>query len=93
MSVNVKICGLTTPRRSTWRSMREPISSASSSSRRRRATWSLRWRAPRPRVGGRAGKVALSVDAEDALLQQIVETLAPDLLQLHGKEAPRASPR
>jgi phosphoribosylanthranilate isomerase len=41
------------------------------------------------RVGGRAGKVALTVDAEDALLEQIVETLAPDLLQLHGKETPQ----
>jgi phosphoribosylanthranilate isomerase len=40
------------------------------------------------RVGGRAGKVALTVDAEDALIEQIVETLAPDLLQLHGKEPP-----
>jgi phosphoribosylanthranilate isomerase len=41
------------------------------------------------RVGGRAGKVALTVDAEDALIEQIVETLAPDLLQLHGKETPQ----
>jgi phosphoribosylanthranilate isomerase len=41
------------------------------------------------RVGGRAGKVALTVDAEDALIEQIVESLAPDLLQLHGKETPQ----
>jgi phosphoribosylanthranilate isomerase len=41
------------------------------------------------RVDGRAGKVALTVDAEDALLEQIVEALAPDVLQLHGKETPQ----
>jgi phosphoribosylanthranilate isomerase len=37
-------------------------------------------------VRGRAGKVALTVDADDATLGNIVETLRPDLLQLHGKE-------
>ena len=35
---------------------------------------------------GRAVKVALTVDADDATLSNIVETLQPDLLQLHGKE-------
>lgn len=40
------------------------------------------------RVHGRALKVALSVDAEDALLERIVEALSPDLLQLHGSETP-----
>ncbi|HEY6705294.1 MAG TPA: phosphoribosylanthranilate isomerase [Xanthobacteraceae bacterium] len=35
---------------------------------------------------GRAAKVALTVDADDATLENIVETLRPDLLQLHGKE-------
>jgi phosphoribosylanthranilate isomerase len=40
-------------------------------------------------AAGRAGKVALTVDAEDALFEQIVATLAPDLLQLHGKEPPQ----
>ncbi len=37
-------------------------------------------------VNGRAGKVALTVDADDALLANIVETLKPDMLQLHGSE-------
>src|ERR1700724_2471296 len=32
--------------------------------------------------------VALSVDATDALLRQIMDSLAPDLLQLHGRESP-----
>jgi len=35
---------------------------------------------------GRAARVALTVDADDATLSNIVETLQPDLLQLHGKE-------
>jgi phosphoribosylanthranilate isomerase len=39
-------------------------------------------------VAGRAKKVALTVDATDQELSRIVEALAPDLLQLHGKETP-----
>ena len=35
---------------------------------------------------GRAVKVALTVDADDATLENIVETARPDILQLHGKE-------
>jgi phosphoribosylanthranilate isomerase len=40
------------------------------------------------RVKGRAGKVALTVDATDDVLDQIVAALHPDMLQLHGKETP-----
>jgi phosphoribosylanthranilate isomerase len=40
------------------------------------------------RVRGRALKVALSVDAGDEELEQMVEALEPDLLQLHGCETP-----
>jgi phosphoribosylanthranilate isomerase len=40
------------------------------------------------RVKGRAEKVALTVDADDATLAAIVEALRPDALQLHGKETP-----
>jgi phosphoribosylanthranilate isomerase len=40
------------------------------------------------RVKGRAEKVALTVDADDATFAAIVEALRPDLLQLHGKEPP-----
>src|ERR1700678_85277 len=41
------------------------------------------------RVRGRALKVALSVDADDALLAASIEALSPDMLQLHGKETPK----
>src|SRR4030088_520208 len=34
----------------------------------------------------RASKVALTVDADDAMLAGIVEALQPDILQLHGRE-------
>ena len=37
-------------------------------------------------VERRAAKVALTVDADDATLAGIIETLQPDLLQLHGRE-------
>ncbi|MGA3308593.1 MAG: phosphoribosylanthranilate isomerase [Xanthobacteraceae bacterium] len=39
-------------------------------------------------VRGRALKVALTVDADDTLLDAVVGVLQPDLLQLHGKEPP-----
>lgn len=39
-------------------------------------------------VQGRAKKVALTVDADDAAFAAIVAALKPDLLQLHGKETP-----
>ena len=37
---------------------------------------------------GRARIVALTVDADDALLAEVVEALDPDVLQLHGREDP-----
>lgn len=40
------------------------------------------------RVKGRAGKVALTVNATDEMLFDIVEALKPDMLQLHGDETP-----
>lgn len=40
------------------------------------------------RVRNRAGKVALTVDATDEMLFDIVEALKPDALQLHGSETP-----
>ncbi len=40
------------------------------------------------RVRGRAQKVALTVDADEAFLENVVEALQPDMLQLHGRERP-----
>ncbi|MGC4023703.1 MAG: phosphoribosylanthranilate isomerase [Mesorhizobium sp.] len=37
---------------------------------------------------GRAKAVAVTVDATDAELEQIVSAMKPDMLQLHGKEMP-----
>jgi len=89
MSVIVKICGLSTP---------EALDVALDAGA---DMVGFVFFAPSPRhlafaaaralgehVRGRAGKVALTVDADDALLDAIVEALAPDLLQLHGREAP-----
>jgi phosphoribosylanthranilate isomerase len=38
---------------------------------------------------GRAQAVAVTVDADDATLDEIVAAMAPDMLQLHGKESPQ----
>lgn len=40
------------------------------------------------RTRGRAKSVVLTVDADDASLDEIVRTIAPDMLQLHGSETP-----
>ncbi|THF58781.1 phosphoribosylanthranilate isomerase [Ollibium composti] len=37
---------------------------------------------------GKASAVAVTVDADDALLDRIVAVMAPDMLQLHGSETP-----
>ena len=37
---------------------------------------------------GRAGVVAVTVDPDDALLDRIMASLKPDLIQLHGRESP-----
>ena len=39
-------------------------------------------------AAGRIQKVALTVDADDAALAEIVAVLRPDMLQLHGHESP-----
>ena len=89
MSLQVKICGLTSP---------EPLEVALESGA---DLVGFVFFAPSPRhlgleaarqlsaqVGGRAGKVALSVDANDETLHGIVDALKPDWLQLHGSETP-----
>ena len=39
-------------------------------------------------VRGRARIVALMVDPDDALIDEVVAAIAPDVLQLHGREEP-----
>ena len=69
------------------RSTKAPTWSASCSFRRRRAIFpSTRRGCSAERVHGRAQKVALTVDADDAWFDAIVQSLQPDMLQLHGKE-------
>jgi len=89
MSVDVKICGLTTP------DALEVALDAGAD------LVGFVFYAPSPRhlelaaagalgrqVGGRAAKVALTVNADDEYLAAIVEALTPDWLQFHGVEAP-----
>lgn len=40
------------------------------------------------RAGGRAKSVALTVDSDNAEIQAIIDTVAPDMIQLHGNETP-----
>ena len=40
-------------------------------------------------AGSRALKVALSVDASDDYLDEVMAALQPDILQLHGRETPQ----
>ncbi len=42
----------------------------------------------RPLADSRIKKVAVTVDADDERLRDIVNTLQPDVLQLHGRETP-----
>lgn len=42
----------------------------------------------REAASGRASAVAVTVDASDAEMEAIVAAMAPDMLQLHGKETP-----
>jgi phosphoribosylanthranilate isomerase len=90
MALTVKICGLSTP--DTLDVALEagadmvgfvffPPSPRNLSFEQARALGS--------RVKGRARKVANTVDAEDALLEKIIEALKPDMLQLHGHETPQ----
>ncbi|WP_288200174.1 phosphoribosylanthranilate isomerase [uncultured Pleomorphomonas sp.] len=86
----VKICGLSTPESLEWalsagadlvgfvhfqKSPRHlPVAAATALARQ---------------VAGRAKTVVLTVDAADDLLDQLVAGIAPDFVQLHGRESPQ----
>jgi phosphoribosylanthranilate isomerase len=89
MSVVVKICGLKTPEALdvALEAGADMVGFVSFPPSPRHIGYDVA-RGLADRVRGRAQKVALTVDASDEQLAAIVEALAPDLLQLHGKETP-----
>jgi phosphoribosylanthranilate isomerase len=89
MTLLVKICGLATPETLdvALDAGADMVGFVFFSASPRNASFHAA-RALGARVNGRAEKVALTVDADDAVLSNIVDVLRPDLLQLHGKESP-----
>ena len=89
MSVTVKICGLAAPEAldAALGAGADMVGFVFFPPSPRHVTFAAA-RTMAARVRGRAEKVALSVDADDALLDGIVAALAPDILQLHGHEPP-----
>ncbi len=73
---HAKICGLTTP---------ESLDAALAGGAARHID-PLHGATLFERARGRAGIVAVTVDADDALLTEIALILKPDLIQLHGHE-------
>jgi len=89
MPLDIKICGLSTP---------ETVSAALNAGAShlgfiffakspRNVTPELAGRL-REAARGRALAVAVTVDADDAFLDDIVSAMRPDMLQLHGHETP-----
>jgi phosphoribosylanthranilate isomerase len=90
MSLIVKICGLSTPEAldAALAAGADMVGFVFFPASPRNISFATA-RALATRAQGRAKKVALTVDADDATFDAIVESLQPDLLQLHGQE-PRA---
>lgn len=87
--IQAKICGLTTPEavRASLEAGAEYLGFTffPPSPRAVRVSEAARLAEP---ARGRARIVALTVDPDDALIDEIRAGLAPDLIQLHGKETP-----
>jgi phosphoribosylanthranilate isomerase len=89
MSINTKICGITTPE-----ALDAAIAGGAdyiglvffAKSPRHLDIGRAKQLAERAR--GKVKIVALTVNADDNTLQEIVDEVAPDVLQLHGKELP-----
>jgi len=90
MSLDIKICGLKTPE-----ALEAALAGGAShvgfiffpkSPRNVAPAVAGRLRAA---AEGRAQAVAVTVDADDVLLDRIVDDMAPDMLQLHGGETPQ----
>ena len=88
-SVAAKICGLSTPE--TVRAALEGGAAFvgfvffAASPRNVRADFAMRLAEP---ARGRAGVVAVTVDADDQALDALMAGFRPDFIQLHGKETP-----
>jgi phosphoribosylanthranilate isomerase len=87
MSLTVKICGLSTPETldAALDAGADMVGFVFFPPSPRHLQFDLA-RALGVRVRGRAQKVALTVDADEAFLQAIVESLQPDIVQLHGSD-------
>lgn len=88
MSLIVKICGLSTPETldAALVGGADMIGFVFFPPSPRHVTLDIA-RALGKQAKGRAVKVALSVDADDADLENSIDALKPDILQLHGKES------
>jgi phosphoribosylanthranilate isomerase len=88
MSLIVKICGLSTPRAldAALEAGADMVGFVFFPPSPRHLQFDAA-RALGQRVHGRAQKVALTVDADEAFLQSVVEALHPDIMQLHGSES------
>ena len=89
MTPVVKICGLSTPATldAALDAGADMVGFVFFPKSPRHVDWATA-RALGRQARGRAKIVALSVDADDEALKRIVDALAPDLLQLHGRETP-----
>ena len=89
MTPVVKICGLSTPATldAALDAGADMVGFVFFSKSPRHIDWATA-RALGRQAKGRAKIVALSVDADDDTLKRIADALAPDLLQLHGRETP-----
>lgn len=89
MTLTVKICGLSTPAAvdAAIETGADMVGFVIFPPSPRNVSFSIA-RALGAQVRGRAQKVALTVDADDALLDAVVKALQPDVLQLHGREQP-----
>lgn len=89
MTLDIKICGLKTPE-----AMSAAIAGGASHVGFIFFAKSPRYVAPADVAGlrslalGKALAVAVTVDAGDTVLEEIVAAMQPDMLQLHGKESP-----
>jgi phosphoribosylanthranilate isomerase len=89
MTPIVKICGLSTPATldAALDSGADMVGFVFFPKSPRHIDWGQA-RALARQARGRAKIVALTVDPDDDTLKRIAEALAPDLLQLHGRETP-----